>query len=115
LVTSSERTEQDWDALVNRARETVFARLAKEMGITDLKEHIKFEIVYQPKVWKERFNLEKGAAFGLESQLLAGRLPPPAQPPRKIQEHVLCRRIHSPRHRAADCAAICTPDNRAYP
>lgn len=61
----SERNKQDWDALVNRARETVFARLEKEMGITDLKEHIKFEIVYQPKVWKERFNLEKGAAFGL--------------------------------------------------
>jgi len=59
------RSEQDWDALVNRARETVFTRLAKEMGVTDLKEHIKFEIVYQPKVWKERFNLEKGAAFGL--------------------------------------------------
>ncbi|HXF85665.1 MAG TPA: phytoene desaturase family protein [Anaerolineales bacterium] len=59
------RTAQDWDALVHRARETVFARLAKEMGVTDLREHIKFEIVYQPKVWKERFNLEKGAAFGL--------------------------------------------------
>lgn len=59
------RTEQDWDALVNRARETVFARLEKEMGISDLKESIKFEIVYQPKTWKERFNLEKGAAFGL--------------------------------------------------
>lgn len=59
------RTEQDWDALVNRARETVFARLEKEMRISDLKESIKFEIVYQPKTWKERFNLEKGAAFGL--------------------------------------------------
>ncbi|MCK6584083.1 MAG: hypothetical protein L6Q49_13375, partial [Anaerolineales bacterium] len=59
------RSAQDWDALVNRARETVFTRLAKEMGVTDLREHIKFEIVYQPKVWKERFNLEKGAAFGL--------------------------------------------------
>ncbi len=59
------RTEQDWDALVQRARETVFARLAKEMGVTDIREHIKFEIVYQPKVWQERFNLEKGAAFGL--------------------------------------------------
>ncbi|MEP0806439.1 MAG: phytoene desaturase [Chloroflexota bacterium] len=59
------RTEQDWDALVQRARETVFARLTKEMGVTDLREHIKFEIVYQPKVWQERFNLEKGAAFGL--------------------------------------------------
>ena len=59
------RSEQDWDALVNRARETVLRRLAKEMGADDLREHIKFEIVYQPKVWKERFNLEKGAAFGL--------------------------------------------------
>ncbi|MCK6539780.1 MAG: phytoene desaturase family protein [Anaerolineales bacterium] len=59
------RSKQDWEALVNRARETVFNRLAKEMGVTDLREHIKFEIVYQPRVWKERFNLEKGAAFGL--------------------------------------------------
>jgi phytoene desaturase len=59
------RSQQDWEALVNRARETVFARLAKEMGATDLKEHIKFEIAYSPPVWKNRFNLEKGAAFGL--------------------------------------------------
>jgi phytoene desaturase len=59
------RAEQDWEALVNRARETVFARLAKELDADDLREHIKFEIAYQPKVWKERFNLEKGAAFGL--------------------------------------------------
>jgi len=58
-------SEQDWEARVNRARQTVFERLSKEMGIQDLQSHIKFEIVYQPKVWKERFNLEKGAAFGL--------------------------------------------------
>ena len=59
------RSRQDWEALVNRARKTVFDRLAKEMSVEDLREHIKFEIVYQPEVWKERFNLEKGAAFGL--------------------------------------------------
>ena len=58
-------SEQDWEARIARARQTVFERLSKEMGITDLEDHIKFEIVYQPKVWKERFNLEKGAAFGL--------------------------------------------------
>ena len=57
--------KQDWDAMVNRARETVFARLEKEMGISDLREHIKFEITYTPKEWKQNFNLEKGAAFGL--------------------------------------------------
>jgi phytoene desaturase len=59
------RSKQDWEAIVNRARETVFMRLHKEFGISDLKEHIKFEVVYQPETWKKRFNLEKGAAFGL--------------------------------------------------
>ena len=53
------------DALVARARQTVFDRLAKEMGANDLQSHIKFEIVYQPKTWKERFNLVNGSAFGL--------------------------------------------------
>ncbi len=60
-----EEHEQDWDGLVRRARETVFRRLAKDMGIQDLEAHLKFEIVYQPETWKQRFNLEKGAAFGL--------------------------------------------------
>ncbi|HXD09686.1 MAG TPA: phytoene desaturase family protein, partial [Anaerolineales bacterium] len=64
------RSEQDWDAMVDRARETVFNRLAHEMGASDLKEHIKFEIAYQPKVWKERFNLEKGSAFGLSHNFM---------------------------------------------
>lgn len=60
-----EASPQEWIKRVNRSRKTVFDRLAKEMGISDLESHIKFEVVYQPKVWKERFNLEKGAAFGL--------------------------------------------------
>lgn len=59
------RSHQDWDAMVARARQTVLTRLAKEMGATDLESHIKFEIVYQPKTWKERFNLVNGSAFGL--------------------------------------------------
>ncbi len=60
-----EGREQDWEAMIASARRTVLERLAKEMGITDLKQHLKFEIIYQPGTWKERFNLEKGAAFGL--------------------------------------------------
>ena len=59
------RTEQDWEAMVKRARQTVLTRLANELGATDLEAHIKFEISYQPKVWKERFNLVNGSAFGL--------------------------------------------------
>lgn len=60
-----EETKQDWDAMVNRARQTIFERLEKEMGISDLEDQIKFEIVYTPNDWKEQFNLQKGAAFGL--------------------------------------------------
>src|SRR5688572_21276276 len=59
------RSEQDWETLIERARETVLYRLANEKGATDLREHIKFEVAYSPRDWKERFNLEKGAAFGL--------------------------------------------------
>ena len=60
-----ESSKQNWDALIVKARKTVLERLAKEMGAADLEQHIKFEIVCQPKVWKEQFNLAKGAAFGL--------------------------------------------------
>jgi phytoene dehydrogenase-like protein len=56
--------------MVDRARETVFARLEKEMGISDLREHIKFEIINTPLTWKKQFNLEKGAAFGLSHNFM---------------------------------------------
>jgi phytoene desaturase len=61
---------QDWDARVSRARAEVLRRLAAEMGITDLDQHLKFEIVYRPETWKQRFNLEKGAAFGLSHNFM---------------------------------------------
>jgi len=64
------RTKQDWESLVNRARETVLNRLATEMGAEDLRHHIKFEIVYQPQVWKDRFNLVNGSAFGLSHNFM---------------------------------------------
>jgi phytoene desaturase (3,4-didehydrolycopene-forming) len=60
-----ETNPQDWDALVARARETVFDRLSNQVGVSDLRQHIKFEVVYTPLDWQEQFNLVKGAAFGL--------------------------------------------------
>lgn len=59
------KTEQDWEALVARARHTVLSRLKNELNMDDLEENIKFELNFQPKDWKERFNLVKGSAFGL--------------------------------------------------
>ena len=55
---------QDWDELRCRARKAVMDRLA-EAGISGLESHLKFEVVYTPKTWLHRYNLLKGAAFGL--------------------------------------------------
>ena len=48
-----------------KLNDTSFECFSKEMGIDELKDQIKSEIVYRPKVWKEWFNLEKGVAYGL--------------------------------------------------
>ncbi len=60
----SENGGQDWSELRDRARREVFRRLAT-LGITDLKDHIKFEVTYTPLSWRKRYNLMKGATHGL--------------------------------------------------
>jgi phytoene desaturase len=60
----AENGAQDWRALRDRARQEVFNRLAT-LGITDLADHIKFEVNYTPLSWQKRYNLVKGATHGL--------------------------------------------------
>jgi len=60
----AEGQAQDWGALRERARAAVFARLAS-IGVTDLSQHIKFEVSYTAPDWQRMYNLAKGAAFGL--------------------------------------------------
>jgi phytoene desaturase len=57
-------SSQDWNDLRDRARQSVFNRMAA-VGYPDLKDHIKFEMSYTPVDWQDMYNLEKGAAFGL--------------------------------------------------
>ncbi|MFW6183957.1 MAG: phytoene desaturase family protein [Chloroflexota bacterium] len=59
-----EGVEQDWEALKRRARQAVFEGL-RTVGVEDLEQHIKFEVAYTPQDWRHRYNLAKGAAFGL--------------------------------------------------
>ncbi len=58
-----ERAEQDWKALKQKAREAVIRRL-EEAGMTDIEEHIKFEICYLPKTWENSCNVTNGSVFG---------------------------------------------------
>ncbi|MGB8644306.1 MAG: phytoene desaturase family protein [Anaerolineae bacterium] len=60
----NEHAPQDWAALRERARETIFARLA-QIGIHDLRENIRFEETFGPPDYRDQLNLVKGAAFGL--------------------------------------------------
>jgi phytoene desaturase len=59
---------QDWAAIQRRARQHVLQRLA-QIGANDLEEHIKFEVCYTPRDWQSRYNLAKGATFGLGHNL----------------------------------------------
>lgn len=60
--------EQDWQSLRDQAREAVCKRL-RLLGVTDLDEHIKFEVNYTPLSWRKRYNLMKGSTHGLAHML----------------------------------------------
>jgi phytoene desaturase len=64
-----ENGKQDWAAIRDEARGHVFRRL-RTLGITDLEEHIKFEVNYTPLSWKKRYNLMKGSTHGLCHNLM---------------------------------------------
>ena len=59
---------QHWSKLRDEAREHVFRRV-RILGITDLESHIKFEEMYTPVTWRERYNLMKGSTHGLSHRL----------------------------------------------
>ena len=60
---------QDWNELVFQSRKYIYQRL-KNLGIPDIEDLIKFEIVFTPEDWENRYNLTKGSAHGLGHDLL---------------------------------------------
>lgn len=65
----SEDGHQDWSAMRDEARQAVFHRLAT-LGISDLRQNIKFEVCYSPPAWQKRYSLMKGSTHGLSHNLL---------------------------------------------
>lgn len=55
---------QDWDAMVNSARDTVLATIQARLKIS-LRQHIIDEVINTPPSWKRAFNLDRGAILGL--------------------------------------------------
>jgi phytoene desaturase len=60
---------QDWHDIQRRARRIVIDRL-KEVGASDLEDHIQFEVKFTPHDWRDRYNLVKGTTHGLSHELL---------------------------------------------
>lgn len=52
-----------WQQLKQIGREYVIARLKKQ-GLTDIEQHIKFEICYLPQTWQSLLHVCKGSVFG---------------------------------------------------
>lgn len=62
----AERAEQDWDAVVARARAAVIETITARTGVAPgWEKHIVHEMVNTPRTWEDRFNLDKGAILGL--------------------------------------------------
>ncbi|KAI0532696.1 phytoene dehydrogenase [Xylaria digitata] len=57
--------EQDWSALVSRARRAVLSTITVRTGCARLEESITHEIVNDPFTWEAKFNLDKGSILGL--------------------------------------------------
>lgn len=57
--------KQDWNAMVTRARDTVFETIEARTGARGLRQAVVKELVNTPASWKELFNLDKGAILGL--------------------------------------------------
>ncbi len=64
----NDTASQNWKAIQKRAREVILQRLQK-VGISDMKEHIKFEYSFTPPDWLSRYNLTKGSTHGLSHHL----------------------------------------------
>ena len=58
-------SRQDWDSMVTKARNTVFATIEARTGAQDMQAALVKEIVNTPQSWKDVFNLDKGAILGL--------------------------------------------------
>jgi phytoene desaturase len=64
----NEENPQNWDTLKAHSRRYILKRF-RDVGISDLETHIKFEICHTPVDWHNRYNLTKGSAHGLSHEI----------------------------------------------
>ena len=55
---------------MDRRLRAAYAHRLAEIGVSDLEDHIKFEVSYTPHDWRRRYNLTKGSTLGLGHNLM---------------------------------------------
>ncbi|HRZ42718.1 MAG TPA: phytoene desaturase family protein [Bacteroidales bacterium] len=53
----------EWQSLTEKVREAVIGKLIRA-GLTDLREQIRFEMVFTPPQWEDAVHVARGAVFG---------------------------------------------------
>ncbi|KAI8143957.1 phytoene dehydrogenase [Fennellomyces sp. T-0311] len=61
---------EDYQVLVDRARSMVLEVLRRRLGLDKFQEWIAHEIVNDPAVWQQKFNLWRGSILGLSHDVL---------------------------------------------
>jgi phytoene desaturase (3,4-didehydrolycopene-forming) len=56
---------KDWNAVVENTRNLIIDTIEKRTGARNLRERIVHEDVNTPTIWREKFNLDRGAILGL--------------------------------------------------
>ncbi|KAI0487477.1 phytoene dehydrogenase [Xylaria cf. heliscus] len=62
---TQQQQQQDWGALVSRARRAVLSTIASRTGCAPLEASISHEMINDPRTWEAKFNLDKGSILGL--------------------------------------------------
>ena len=105
---------QDWDAMRDQARRATLARLA-DLGITDLEQHLKFEISYTAEDWQQMYNVAKGSGFGLSHNFWqVGYLRPQNRHTRYRNLYFAGASTH-PGTGLPICLALCQADDGTHP
>lgn len=70
LVPVTHKTDNvDWTVEKDRFREVVLDQLGSKLGLTDLRERIRYERVVTPDDWEQKYAVHDGAVFNLAHDL----------------------------------------------
>ena len=108
----SENGEQDWAAIRDEARQHVFRRL-RTLGITDLEEHIKFEVNYTPLSWRKRYQPDERLHARALPQPDAAGIFPPTQQAFALSQSLLRWCEHTSGDRVSHSDGVRAPGSRA--